>query len=170
MLVIRNVCNQFTHLCPWPFYLLNSFYLLAVTETWLQECESASPAALSHCCLHWIHAPRPSGQKGCRAGFLLRDWVILKSFLHLLLYYSPLWRLSVFFCISENCGDLSLSWNGVMLPCWLLCLATVLSPLKHPVILGDVDIPANANSMDTSQSNLFFLPNTINTCFYKLWW
>ncbi|KAM5152710.1 uncharacterized protein ACMZJ9_010837 [Mantella aurantiaca] len=65
----RSVCNKLTSVHD--LFISNSLNLLAITETWIQDSDTASSAALCHGGLHWTHSPRSSGQKGGGVGILL---------------------------------------------------------------------------------------------------
>ncbi|KAM5145518.1 uncharacterized protein ACMZJ9_012859 [Mantella aurantiaca] len=65
----RSICNKLTSVHD--LFISNSLNLLAITETWIQDSDTASSAALCHGGLHWTHSPRSSGQKGGGVGILL---------------------------------------------------------------------------------------------------
>lgn len=65
----RSVCNKFTSLHD--LFIANSFNLLVITETWLHESDTVSPATLFHGGLPWTHSPRPGEGKRWGVGILL---------------------------------------------------------------------------------------------------
>ena len=144
----RSVCNKLTSVHD--LFITNSFNLLAITETWLQDSDSPSPAALSHGGLVWTHSPRPSGRKGGGVGILLSPQstfqvlhpppsLSLSSFeAHCIRLFSPVsLRIAVIYRppgpVSGFLDDFS-AW-----------LPYFLSSEIPTIILGDFNIPVNLN-------------------------
>ncbi|XP_069823949.1 uncharacterized protein [Dendropsophus ebraccatus] len=65
----RSVCNKITE--THDLFLNKSLILLALMKTWLQESDTASPAALTLGGLQFSHSPRPYNRHGGGVGILL---------------------------------------------------------------------------------------------------
>ncbi|CAJ0931603.1 unnamed protein product [Ranitomeya imitator] len=65
----RSVCNKLPFLHN--YFLKNSLNLLALTETWIQDSDTVSPAAITHGGLQFSHSPRPTNRPGGGVGILL---------------------------------------------------------------------------------------------------
>ncbi|KAM5180666.1 uncharacterized protein ACMZJ9_001180 [Mantella aurantiaca] len=147
----RSVCNKLTSVHD--LFISNSLNLLAITETWIQDSDTASPAALCHGGLHWTHSPRSGGQKGGGVGILLSPQsrfqilssppsLSLPSFeSHCIRLFSPApLRIAVIYRppgpISRFLDDFS-AW-----------LPYFLSSEIPTIILGDFNIPPVAHGTD----------------------
>ncbi|KAM5170538.1 uncharacterized protein ACMZJ9_003441 [Mantella aurantiaca] len=150
----RSVCNKLTSVHD--LFISNSLNLLAITETWIQDSDTASPAALCHGGLHWTHSPRSGGQKGGGVGILLSPQsrfqilpsppsLSLPSFeSHCIRLFSPApLRIAV---IYRPPGPISRFLNDFS--AWL---PYFLSSEIPTIILGDFNIPVNVNSSATAQ-------------------